>query len=175
MIAAENNNVCSLSTLDLLLSKVLVPKITDLEKTLTVGVKVLLLHLDFRQVDVDIFVHVPILLGNGVRVMWVGKRDSQGKRSLLGTFSDVVPKVLSALEHDLLIVVKLVASATGTSLKNGAGIMVPLKACIGLVPVYSPAEITRVNVAGQTLLIAVELVTNKVHLASKRSVVALGA
>lgn len=99
----------------------------------------------------------------------------QSKRTLLRAFADVVPEVLGAFEHDLLVIVELVAAATRPGLQDRAGIMVPLKTCIRVIPVDSPAKITRIDVAGEALLVPVELVTNKVHLTSQGSVVALAA
>ena len=139
------------------------------------SVEVFLVHLDLGQVDVHILVQVPVLLGNGVRVVGVSERDSQGERSLVRTLSNVVPKVLSALEHDLLVVIQLVASSTGAGLKNRAGIVVPLKAGVRFIPVHSPAKVTRVDVASESLLVTVKLIANEVHLTSKGCVVALGA
>lgn len=100
---------------------------------------------------------------------------SQAKRALLGALTDVVPEVLGTLEHDLLVEIQLIAAGAGTGLENGAGVVVPLKASVRLVPIDSPAEVGRVDVTGKTLLIAVKLVTNKVHLASQGRVVAHAA
>lgn len=85
----------------------------------------------------------------------------------------MVPEILSALEHDLLVVVKLVAATAGTSLKNRARVVVPLQPGVRLVPVDGPAKVTRVDVRRQTLLVTVELVANEVHLASQRCMITL--
>jgi hypothetical protein len=139
------------------------------------SVEIFLVHLYFGKVDVHVLVQVPVLLGNGVRIVGVSEGNSKGKGSLVGALSDVIPKILSALEHDLLIVVQLVASSTWTGLKDRAGIVVPLKAGVRLIPVHSPAKVTRVDVASKSLLVAVKLIANEVHLASKGGMVTLGA
>ena len=87
----------------------------------------------------------------------------------------MIPEVLRALVHDFLVKIQLVAAAARTGLEDGARIVIPLQASVWLVPVDSPAKVGRVDVAGQTLLVAVQLVTDKVHLAGQGGVVALGA
>jgi hypothetical protein len=87
----------------------------------------------------------------------------------------VVPQVLCALEHHLFVIVELIAAATRPGLQDRAGVVVPLQAVLWLIPVDSPPEISRINVTGQALLIAMKLVADKVHLTSKGSVVALGS
>ena len=99
----------------------------------------------------------------------------QGKWTLFGALTDVVPEILGALKHDLLVIVELVATAAGTGLEDRASIVVPLKASIGVVPVDSPAKVAGVNITGETLFVAVELVTDKVHLTRQSSVVALAS
>jgi len=57
--------------LDLLLRKVLVPQVADLEQPLAVWVLLLLGNLDLGQLDVDALVHVPELAVNGVGIVRV--------------------------------------------------------------------------------------------------------
>lgn len=79
------------------------------------------------------------------------------------------------LEHDFVVVIHLVASSTNTRLKDRAGVVVPLKTSIRLVPVDAPAKISRINVTGKPLLIAVQLVAHKVHLPCQGSDIAIEA
>ncbi|KAI6764834.1 hypothetical protein HG531_012721 [Fusarium graminearum] len=153
MVATENDNgILSQASVLECFEKASNTVVTDLEKSLAVSIKIFLVHLDFGEVNVHILIHVPVLLRNGVRVV----------------------RILSAPEHDLLIVVQLVASSARTGLKDRAGIVVPLKTGVRLIPVHSPAKVTRINVTGKSLLVAVKLVADEVHLASKRGMVALG-
>lgn len=61
--------------LDLLVAKVLVPQVADLQETLAVWVLLLLGDLDLGQSDVYAFIPIPVLLGDGVRIMRVCQRD----------------------------------------------------------------------------------------------------
>lgn len=87
----------------------------------------------------------------------------------------VLPNVLvqEALrfEHDFLVVVELVAADADSSLKNGAGVVVPFETGVWLVPVHAPTEIAGVDVTGETLLVAVQLIANEVHLACEGGLV----
>lgn len=58
--------------LDLLVREILVPKITNFEKPLAVGVLLVIGNPDLGHLNVDILVTVPVLLLNGVRVMGMG-------------------------------------------------------------------------------------------------------
>jgi hypothetical protein len=72
--------VGSTSTLDLVRSEFLVPEIADLQEAFGVRVLLFLRDGDFRKLDLNIFIHVPVFLLNRVWIMWVGERDSQGER-----------------------------------------------------------------------------------------------
>lgn len=67
--------VCPLGLLDLLIREVLVPQVAYSQQPLAVGIQFLLGYSDLWQVDVDSVVSFPVLLLNGVRVMWMGERD----------------------------------------------------------------------------------------------------
>lgn len=97
----------------------------------------------------------------------------QRKGTLVGSFADVVPEVLCALIHDFFIVIKLVAATAWAGLENRAGVVVPFEAVVRFIPIDSPAKVTRVDVAGETLFVSMELVTHKVHLTCQSSMVAL--
>lgn len=67
---------------------------------------------------------------------------------------DVLMQESLRFEHDLLIVVELVAPDAHSGLKDGASVVVPLETRIWLVPVHAPAEVARVDVTCETLLVA---------------------
>lgn len=72
---AARSIVGALSALDLVIGEVLVPEIADLHQTLAVAILLVLGNTDLGQVNVHALVEIPVLLGDGVRVMGVGKRD----------------------------------------------------------------------------------------------------
>ena len=72
---AARSVVGALSALNLVIGEVLVPEIADLHQTLAVAILLVLGNTDLRQVNVHALVEIPVLLGDGVRVMGVGKRD----------------------------------------------------------------------------------------------------
>ena len=86
--------VCSASALDLVWSKLLVPEIADFEETLGVGILLILGNGYFWKDDIDIFVHVPVFLLDGVRVMRVGEGNGHAEWSSGWTFADMVIKEL---------------------------------------------------------------------------------
>jgi hypothetical protein len=69
------------------------------------------------------------------------------------------PKALNAeissmstdLVHCLLVIIQLIGSYAGSGLKHGAHVMVPLKPTLGVVPIDSPSEVSRVNVGCQAV------------------------
>jgi hypothetical protein len=67
--------VCPLGLLDLLIREVLIPQVANSQQPLAMGVQFLLGDSDLWQVDVDSLVPFPVLLLNGVRVMWVSERN----------------------------------------------------------------------------------------------------
>lgn len=75
--------VCPLGLLDLLIREVLIPQVADPQQPLAVGVQLLLGYPDLWQVDVDSLIPFPVLLLNGVGVMWVGERNLRDKAALL--------------------------------------------------------------------------------------------
>jgi len=163
--------VGTLGLLDLLGGEVIVLEVADVLQTLAVWVLVFLVDLNIGHVDVDILVHVPVLVFDGVRVMGVGERHGQGERSGVRALADVVVQVLSTLVHAGLVVVELVAANARTCLENGAAVVVPLKTGVGLVPVDSPAIVGRVDVGCESLLPTVQLITDEVHLAGQDGLV----
>lgn len=88
---------------------------------------------------------------------------------------DVLVQEPLGFEHDLLVIVKLVAPDAHSGLENGAGVVVPLETGVWLVPVHAPAEIAGVDVTGETLLVAMQLVADEVHLSRQSGLVALEA
>jgi hypothetical protein len=130
----DSSVVRTSSTLDLIWSEVLVPEIADFEEALGVVVLLILLDSNIRERDVDIFIKVPVLLLNAVRVVGVSEGDGHAEWSSGGAFADVVVEELFApalcqrfsskirkmnlLVHDLLVVIQLVAANARSSLFN---------------------------------------------------------
>ena len=166
--------VCTASILDVLLGHLLAPEVDTLQHTLGVGILLLMGDgpvLGHR--DVNILVHVPVLLGHGVGVVRVGHGHRQTKR-LIGARADVVVQVLLGLVDDLLVKVELVGADDGAGVHHRRHVVVKVEANLGLVPVDGPAVVTGVDVTGETLLVAVQLVRPaEVHLTGEGRVVTL--
>ena len=124
-----------------------------------------------RQRDFDAFVQVPELGRNRVRVVRVGHRHGQTER-LVGLVAHTVEQVLVGLENHFLIEIELVRAHTGTGLQHRRHVVVPAGPYIGFVPVHGPAIVGRIDVAGQPLLVAVQLIgAAKMHFAGQGGVV----
>ena len=148
------------------------PQVNHLEQALRVRVLRVLRQFMARHAHVFVAVQVPEFVGNGVGVVRVRHGHGQAKR-LLGGVAHMVVQVLAGLEHHLFVKVDLVGSHAGAGLQHGGHVVVPTGAHVGLVPVHGPAVIGGVNVTGQALFIAVQLVgATKMHLARKRRAVA---
>jgi hypothetical protein len=72
---ADSAVVRSTSLLDLLIIELNVPEVTDLEKTLAVGVLLFLGDLDLWELNVHALIHVPIFLLDGIWVVGVRQRN----------------------------------------------------------------------------------------------------
>ena len=72
---AASTIVGAACTLDLVVRKVLVPEITNLHKSLAVGVLLVFGNGNLGHVDVDALVAVPVLLLDGIGVVGMGERD----------------------------------------------------------------------------------------------------
>ena len=150
----------------------LVPQIDHLEQALGVRILVGLGNHGARHGNVNALIQVPVLCRYGVRVVRVRHGHRQAKR-LLGVVSHMVVQVLAGFEHHLFVKVELVASHAGAGLQHRGPVVVPARAHFQLVPVHRPAVVGGVNVAGQALLVAMQLVgAAKVHLAGQRRAVA---
>lgn len=72
---ANGSVIGSTGPLNLVLGKVCIPQVTNLQQPLAVGVLVFLGDLDLGQGNVYTLVEVPVLLLNIIRIVGVGKRD----------------------------------------------------------------------------------------------------
>ena len=169
---ADRTVVSSLGPLDLLWSEIVVLEVHNVLETLAVGILLVLGNFDIRHVDVDILVHVPVLVLDGVRVVRVRERDGQAERTLVCRSAHVVVQVLLCLVHDFLVIVELVATDTRPCLVDGRTVVVPLQLGVGVVPVHRPAQIAGVDVCRQSSLVPVELLADEVHLATEDALVA---
>ena len=139
------------------------------------AVLVQLLHRDRphrRQVDVVVTVLVPVVRRGRERRVRVGGGDDQEERIVLRVPRQIV-EFLDAVELDLVVVVDLQAAHALAGLHHRAEAD-PGRAVLRLVgPVRCPGEVGRVDVSGEPLLEAVELVwADEVHLAAEDGVVA---
>ncbi|MDT4801954.1 hypothetical protein FQZ97_346690 [compost metagenome] len=160
---------------DLVRGQRLVPQVDHLEQALRVRVLLVLRQLGLRQRDVLVAVQVPVLAGDGVGIVGMGQRHGQAER-LLGAHPHMVVEVLARLEHHFLVEIQLVGAHAGPGLQHRGHVVVPARAHLRLVPVHRPAVVGRVDVAGQALLVAVQLVrAAEVHLARQRRAVAEAA
>ena len=139
-------------------------------------VRVLLGERDRRDGRVEgraIGVEVPVARAGDVGVVRVGEADRQAPGARVGLPGEVV-ELRRRLEGDLVVVVELVGDLGGAGPGDRAEVVVPpVDAAIGLLPVGGPAEVGRVDVGGQPLLEAVQLVgADEVHLAREAGRVA---
>ena len=105
----------------------------------------------------------------------MGHRHGQAER-LLRRQAHVVIEILARLEHHLLVEIQLIAAHAGAGLQHRGHVVVPAGAYVRLVPVHRPAVVGGVDVAGQALLIAVQLIrAAEVHLSRQRRAVAEAA
>src|SRR5271163_2795731 len=77
---ADSSVVSSARSLDLFIREIVAFELADMEQSATVRVLVFFLDFDLRQIDVDPFVHVPILFLDCVRVVRMGKGNGQAER-----------------------------------------------------------------------------------------------
>ena len=91
---------------------------------------------------------------------------------LPGGLADMVVQELLGLVHDLFVVVELIAANTWACLKDGGAVVVPFEASIWLVPIHGPAEICRIDVCCESVLVAVQLVADEVHFAAQNAFIA---
>ena len=128
-----------------------------------------------RQWDVLVAVEVPELGRDGVGIMRVGHRHGQAER-LIAVAAHVVIQILLGLEHHLFIEVQLVGAHAWSGLQHRRHVVVPTGAHVRLIPVHRPAVVGGVDVAGQALFIAMQLVrAAEMHLARQRGAIAQAA
>ena len=85
----------------------------------------------------------------------------------------MVIQILACLENGLFVVVELVGAYAGAGLQHRRHVVVPARAHFQRVPVDGPTVISGVDVSGQAVFVAVQLVgAAKVHLARQRRTVA---
>ena len=126
-----------------------------------------------------VFVEVPILPARDVGVVRMAEGYGQAPRPrirLVGMARQLV-ELLRREEGDLVVIFDLVGGFGDAGAGDRAEIVVPpVDALAGLAVVGRPAEIGRVDVGGEPLLEAVQLVgADEMHLAGQARVVAGGA
>ena len=105
----------------------------------------------------------------------VGVGDSQEKRFFTGRSRQIV-QTLHPFVFNFIVVVDLHAAHAGPSFEHRAHAHAGRAVGGPLQPVWSPSKVCRVNVGGQTLLKAVQLVwTHEMHLAAQDGSVACPA
>ncbi|KAG9796072.1 choline-sulfatase, partial [Aureobasidium melanogenum] len=140
---AHSTVVCPACAFDLLVSKVVALKLADVSETLAVRILFFWFEADIGKVNVHALVQVPILVLNGIRVV-----------------------------RHLFVIIKLICSHTWPGLQNRATVVVPLQSAVGVVPVHRPAIVARINIRSQSVLIPMQLISDKMHFASQCGFVA---
>jgi hypothetical protein len=125
-----------------------------------------------RHGNVFVAVQVVKLCGDGVGVVRVrhGYRQAEG---LVRCVAHMVVHILARLEDGFLVMVELVGAHAGAGLQHGGHIVVPARPHLEFVPVHGPAVVGRIDVGGEPLFIAVQLIrAAEVHLAGQGRAVA---
>ncbi|MNP47421.1 hypothetical protein D3C76_1414730 [compost metagenome] len=88
----------------------------------------------------------------------------------------MVEQVLLGLEYHLFVEIQLVGAHARAGLQHRGHVVVPGRTHVRLIPVHCPAVIGRVDVTGQALFVAVQLVRPaEMHLARQGGAVAEAA
>jgi len=107
--------------------------------------------------DVLVEIEVPIALRHGERIVRVGERSHEQEGPPVIRASNVEDRPLRS-EGDLVVEVELVGAHAHAGLSDRAHIVVPARPGLGMVPVGRPAVVGRIDVGGQPLFEAVQLV-----------------
>ncbi len=100
------------------------------------------------------------------------ERDGQAERAPVGAAGDV-EQLAASVEHHLLVEIRLVGAHAGAGLGDAVHRVIPVRTVLRVLPVRGPAEIGGVDVGGQPLLEAVELVgAAEMHLAGQDGAIA---
>ncbi len=127
-----------------------------------------------REVDVVVGVEIPVASPRDVRVVRVGERHAEEERDVT-LVAGVVVEPADRVEGHLVVVLELVRHLGDAGLLDGAHVVVPpVDALARAAPVGRPAEVAGVDVRGEPLLEAVQLIrADEVHLAAEAGPVAL--
>ena len=121
-----------------------------------------------RQIDRTLVVAVPVLARDRVGVVRMGERDAQEERPPV-RLARPVREPTPGGERRRLVEVELVRGLGDARLLDARHVVVPpVDPLVRLIPVRRPAEIGRIDVGGQPLLEAVQLVrADEMHLAGE--------
>jgi hypothetical protein len=94
----------------------------------------------------------------------------KGRRSRLRAY---VEDFLPCLEDDVVVEVDLIGACAGTRLRHGIHGVIPARPLLESLPVRRPAEVRRIDVGGEPLLEAMQLIGSaKMHLAAEHRLIA---
>ncbi len=142
-------------------------------QALAVGIKLVIRQGRHRgHVDIVMLIQIPITRGNGKGVVRMRKGDRYEKRTLVRTAGHI-KNFTNRPKGDFFIEIKLIAGDTLAGLNHAEHIVIPRKTIFRrLIPVRCPAKIRRINIGGETLFKAVELVwPNEMHLANQAGLI----
>src|ERR1035438_5141175 len=75
---------------------------------------------------------------------------------------------MSRIEYNLVIEIDLIGARTSARLGHGLHRVIPARTLLEAIPIGCPAEVRRINIGGQALFEAVELIrAAKMHLAAQ--------
>ena len=126
-----------------------------------------------RQQMVAVVIQIPIFLARHVRVMRVGKADGHAPRAVIKATRQVID-LARCLECDGVVIFHLVAYFGHPCARHRPHVVVPpVNAFAGFAIIGGPAEISGIDISGQTFLEPVQLVgADKMHLARQAGVIA---
>ena len=118
-------------------------------------------------------IKMPVFLACHIGVMRVGKTDRQTPWPALIATRQIV-KLAGGLMGNLIIIFQLIGCHANIGARDTAHVVIPpIYAITNLTIIRCPAEIGRVNICGQALFKAMQLIrTNEVHLAHQTGLIA---
>ena len=118
-----------------------------------------------RHVDVFVAVEVEIFPRDCVRVVRVRQRGDQQQRARVAAPRAIVDLAFGGEGH-LVVEVQLVGAHGQPGLRDRTHVVIPVGALLRMIPIRRPTEIGGVDIGGQTLLEAVQLIRPaEMHLA----------